>query len=178
LQGSSRISLQSTSQIDARAGTLFSTTLHAGGTAIGGTITGQWALSSGSTLEATYADLAEYYSSDQEYEPGTVLIFGGTKEVTTTTLSSDSRVAGVVSTNPAYKMNASCEGTRVCIALQGRVPVKVAGSIKKGDLLTTSAIPGYACKAMDPKVGTIIGKAIADKLDPGKGIVEVAVGRL
>jgi hypothetical protein len=178
LQGSSKISLQSTSQIDARAGTLYTTTLHAGGTAIGGVITGQWTLDTGSSLEATYADLAEYYASDNDYEPGTVVIFGGSAEVTTTSISSDSRVAGVVSTNPAYIMNANCIGTKVCVALQGRVPVKVAGTVKKGDLLTTSAVPGYACKAMNPQIGTIIGKAIENKLDPGKGIVEVAVGRL
>jgi hypothetical protein len=105
-------------------------------------------------------------------------VFGGTAEVTTTKFTGDSRVAGVVSTNPAYIMNVGCEGVRVCVALQGRVPVKVVGVIKKGDLITTSATPGYGTKAIDPKIGTIIGKAIADKLDPGRGIVEVAVGRL
>jgi hypothetical protein len=122
--------------------------------------------------------LAEYYSADAEYEPGTVLIFGGGAEVTTTAIGSDSRVAGVVTTNPAYVMNSELLGTRACVALQGRVPVKVLGIIKKGDLITTSSIPGYACKAMNPQVGTIIGKAVADKLDPNKGIIEVAVGRL
>jgi hypothetical protein len=173
--------LQASGQIDARAGTLYSDTLHAGaetGPGSAGVITGQWTLQGSSTLQATYADLAEWYTSDQEYEPGSVVIFGGSAEVTTTSISSDSRVAGVVSTNPAYIMNVECTGTRVCVALQGRVPVKVAGTVKKGDLLTTSAIPGYACKAMNPQIGTIIGKAIEDKLDPGKGIVEVAVGRL
>ena len=181
LQGASKIVLQAGGQIDARAGTLYSDTLHAGaetGAGSAGVITGQWTLQGSSTLQATYADLAEWYTSDQEYEPGSVVIFGGSAEVTTTNISSDSRVAGVVSTNPAYIMNVECPGTRVCVALQGRVPVKVAGTIKKGDLLTTSAIPGYACKAMTPQIGTIIGKAIEDKLDPGKGIVEVAVGRL
>jgi hypothetical protein len=143
-----------------------------------GTITGNWTLSAGSRLQATYADLAEYYSADVEYEPGTVLIFGGTAEVTTTTIGNDSRVAGVVTTNPAYVMNSELQGVRACVALQGRVPVKVLGIIKKGDLITTSSIPGYACKAMNPQVGTIIGKAVADKLDPNKGIIEVAVGRL
>jgi hypothetical protein len=75
-------------------------------------------------------------------------------------------------------MNSELQGLRACVALQGRVPVKVLGIIKKGDLITTSSIPGYACKAMNPQVGTIIGKAVADKLDPNKGIIEVAVGRL
>jgi hypothetical protein len=75
-------------------------------------------------------------------------------------------------------MNKELQGLRACVALQGRVPVKVLGVVKKGDLITTAAIPGYACKAMNPQIGTIIGKAVADKLDPGRGIIEVAVGRL
>lgn len=179
LQGASKLSLQASGQIDATAGIVYVDDIRAGAAeSASGIIRGQWTLGASSTLQATYADLAEWYTSDDEYEPGTVVVFGGDAEVTTTKFTGDSRVAGVVSTNPAYIMNVGCEGTRVCVALQGRVPVKVVGVIKKGDLITTSATPGYACKAMNPQVGTIIGKAIADKLDPGKGIVEVAVGRL
>jgi hypothetical protein len=144
----------------------------------GSQVTGNWTLSGGATFQATYADLAEWYSADADYEPGTVLIFGGESEVTLTTLSSDSRVAGVVTTDPAYIMNVGQEGTRACIALQGRVPVKVTGTIRKGDMLTTSSVPGYACKAMNPTVGTIIGKALEDKNDPGTGTIQVAIGRM
>ena len=143
-----------------------------------GTITGSWTLGSGATFQATYADLAEYYSADADYEPGTVLIFGGDAEVTITSISSDSRVAGVVTTNPAYIMNADLEGTRACLALQGRIPVKVIGTVRKGDMLTTSNTPGYAIKAMNPTVGTIIGKALENKDDPGMGVVQVAIGRM
>ena len=157
-------------------GNVTTTSITTGAEASAGTIVGNWSLTG--KFQATYADLAEYYSADAEYEPGTVLIFGGTAEVTTTAIGSDSRVAGVVTTNPAYVMNSELEGVRACIALQGRVPVKVLGIIKKGDLITTSSIPGYACKAMNPQVGTIIGKAVGDKPDPNKGIIEVAVGRL
>jgi len=157
-------------------GAITTTSITTGGAGTAGTIVGDWSLTG--KWQATYADLAEYYSADAEYEPGTVLIFGGVAEVTTTTIGSDSRVAGVVTTNPAYVMNSELEGVRACVALQGRVPVKVLGIIKKGDLITTSSIPGYACKAMNPQVGTIIGKAVGDKLDPNKGIIEVAVGRL
>jgi hypothetical protein len=157
-------------------GAITTTSITTGGAGTAGSITGAWTLTG--TFQATYADLAEYYSADAEYEPGTVLIFGGSAEVTTTTIGSDSRVAGVVTTNPAYVMNSELEGVRACVALQGRVPVKVLGIIKKGDLITTSSIPGYACKAMNPQVGTIIGKAVGDKPDPNKGIIEVAVGRL
>ena len=158
--------------------TLLTRKLTTGGTATIGYITGDWQLNAGSKMQATYADLAEFYSADKDYEVGTVLVFGGDAEVTTTTVFGDSRVAGVVSENPAYTMNASLEGTRACLALQGRVPVKVLGTVKKGDLLTTAARAGYACKAINPQVGTILGKALADKNDADVGIVEVAVGRL
>jgi hypothetical protein len=141
-------------------------------------VTGAWTLQAGATFQATYADLAEWYGADAEYESGTVLVFGGESEVTTTTLSNDSRVAGVVTTDPAYIMNVGQEGTRACIALQGRVPVKVIGVVRKGDLLTTSNTVGYAIKAMNPTVGTIIGKALEDKTDPGMGTIQVAIGRM
>ena len=143
------------------------------------TVLGQWALGSGATLEATFsADLAEYYSADSEYEPGTVLVFGGDAEVTTTAQFGDSRVAGVVSTDPAFKMNGQLEGTRACVALQGRVPCKIVGKVRKGDLLTTAAIPGHAAKAINPQVGTIIGKALENKDTLEAGVIEVAVGRV
>ena len=141
-------------------------------------VQGTWHLDSGASFQATFADLAEYYSADADYEPGTVLIFGGEAELTVTAVSSDSRVAGVVTTNPAYVMNASLEGTRACLALQGRIPVKVIGTVRKGDMLTTSNTPGYAIKAMNPTVGTIIGKALENKDDPGMGVIQVAIGRM
>lgn len=132
----------------------------------------------GTATSARFADLAEFYSSDKEYEPGTVLVFGGTAETTTTNLFSDQRLAGVVTTNPGYIMNSELSGMRACIALQGRVPCKVVGTVKKGDMLTTSAIPGYAAKVMTPQVGTIIGKALEDKNYSEAGVIEVAVGRV
>ena len=140
-----------------------------------GTFTGNFTLSAGSRLTATYADLAEYYEADQNYEPGTVLEFGGEKEVT---IASDEtrRVAGVVSTNPAYAMNAECPGHAVAIALQGRVPVKVRGTIRKGDMLVSGG-NGYARPTHDPKMGTVIGKAL-ENFEGTDGIIEIAVGRL
>ena len=132
----------------------------------------------GTATSARYADLAEYYTTDKEYAPGTVLIFGGTAETTTTNIFSDTRLAGVVSTAPGYIMNSELVGTRACIALQGRVPCKVVGVVKKGDMLTTAGIPGHAAKAIDPKIGTIIGKALEDKNYSEAGVIEVAVGRV
>jgi hypothetical protein len=122
--------------------------------------------------------LAEYYSADQEYEPGTVLIFGGDSEVTESKLHNDTRLAGVVTTDPGFIMNSELEGLRACIALQGRVPVKVVGIIKKGDMLTTSGIAGHATKSMNPTLGSIIGKALEDKNYSEAGVIEVAVGRM
>jgi len=141
-------------------------------------VLGQWTLGPSATLEATFADLAEWYSADKAYEPGTVLVFGGAAEVTTTNIFGDSRVAGVVSTDPGFKMNGALEGTKSCIALQGRVPCKVVGKVRKGDLITTAAIPGYAAKAINPQVGTLIGKALEDKDTSEAGIIEIAIGRV
>jgi hypothetical protein len=158
--------------------TLKTNTLSTGAYTNAGTITGNWSLSSGSQLRATYADLAEYYEGDKEYEPGTVMVFGGEKEVTTTTIINDTRSAGVVTTNPAYIMNEQCPGHKVCIALAGRVPVKVIGRVKKGDMLTTSATAGYAVKALNPTLGSIIGKALEDKDYGEAGVIQVAIGRV
>jgi hypothetical protein len=153
------------------------TDLYAGGVDNTATIHNSWFLADGASLEATYADLAEWYSADAEYDPGTVLVFGGNAEVTTTNEVNDSRVAGAVTTDPAYTLNGRLQGIRACIALQGRVPVKVIGVVQKGDLLTTSTTPGYACKATNPQVGTIIGKALENKNTLTRGVIEVAIGR-
>lgn len=133
----------------------------------------------GVATNALYADLAENYLGDSSYEPGTVLVFGGTQEVTTTTVKGDRRVAGVVTTNPAHLMNSALEGDYVTgIALQGRVPCKVLGKVSKGDLIVTSAIPGYGIVDNNPTVGSVIGKAVSEKFDDFKGVVEVVVGRV
>ena len=151
------------------------TTLSTGANTTAGAITGNWTLTDGSRLQATYADLAEYYEADVKYLPGTVLMFGGEKEVT---LAEDgtSRVAGVVSTNPAYVMNSTCPGLLTAVALQGRVPCKVRGKISKGDMLISGG-NGFARPNQFPSMGTVIGKALED-FDGYEGIIEVAVGRL
>jgi len=87
-----------------------------------GSIKGRWSVDG--RLEATYADLAEYYEADRDYEAGTVLVFGGDKEVTTSNVKNDHRIAGVVSTDPAYIMNKDCQGNKSCVALVGRVSLQ------------------------------------------------------
>lgn len=132
----------------------------------------------GTATQAQYADLAENYLGDAFYEPGTVLVFGGNQEVTTTVVKGDRAVAGVVTTHPAHLMNSTLQGDYVTgIALQGRVPTKVIGKVNKGDIIVSSAIPGYGIVDNDPKVGSIIGKAVGVKTDDGRGVVEVVVGR-
>jgi hypothetical protein len=158
-------------------------TLTTGGNTTAGTITGRWTLSgtspNESRLQATYsADLAENYEGDKDYEVGTVLVFGGDKEVTTTNTKNDTRVAGVVSNTAAYTMYEACPGLKNLVALQGRVPCKVVGKIKKGDILVTSGIPGVAMAAVgDVKVGTVVGKALKDYDSDHIGLSEIAVGR-
>ena len=158
-------------------------TLTTGGNTTAGTITGRWTLSGTSPdesrLQATYsADLAENYEGDRDYEVGTVLVFGGDKEVTSTNIKNDTRVAGVVSNTAAYTMYEACPGLKNLVALQGRVPCKVVGKIKKGDILVTSGIPGVAAAAHgDVKVGTVVGKALKDYDSDHIGLLEIAVGR-
>jgi hypothetical protein len=118
------------------------------------------------STQAQYADLAELYLTDGEYEPGTVVIFGGSKEVTACFRSNDKAVAGVISTNPAHLMNSSLEGGSP-IALTGRVPVKVIGEVHKGDLLVTSTQKGCAMVNNNATAGTILGKAISYTRDGG-----------
>ena len=144
-----------------------------------GQITGNWSLVGTSRMQATYsADLAEFYEGDKEYPVGTVLVFGGDKEVTITTTRGDYRVAGVVSDNAAYSMYGACPGFKNQIALQGRVPCRVAGKIRKGDLLITSHIAGVAVSAgARAETGTVIGKALQDYDSDHIGTIEVAVGR-
>ena len=143
----------------------------------GATVEGSWTLGAGASFQATYADLAEKYSGDNQYEPGTVLVFGGDREVTISSIAGDRKVAGVVSTNPAYNMNVECING-VDVALQGRVPCKVVGFIRKGDMMTTSHIPGVATSNDNPPTGSIIGKALENYDSTEVGIIEVAVGRL
>jgi len=140
-----------------------------------GQISGQWTLTSGSSLESTYADLAERYHADAEYAPGTVLIVGGVNEVTVTNVKADPRVAGIVSTNPAFKLNseAGVDTTHPYIALKGRVPCLVVGPVFRGDRLVTSDRAGYAERSMNAN-DPIIGIALQDML-VDVGIIEVMV---
>jgi len=131
---------------------------------------------SGVATEAQYADLAEIYSADADYEPGTVVKIGGDAEITQTSEHADTDVFGVISTTPAYLMNKDAEGLPV--ALQGRVPVKVIGKVKKGERLVSSDVPGVAWAlgndAYDSRA--IIGRALQSKEDGDAGVIEAVIG--
>jgi hypothetical protein len=129
----------------------------------------------GESVTARYADLAEIYKSDVPYEYGTVVIFGGSEEITTTNEQADVRVAGVISQNPAYLMNNSAEGLPV--ALRGRVPVRITGPVSKGDLLVTSTIPGYAKSVgRDNSYGlAVFAKSLTEDYRNGTKIIEAVI---
>jgi hypothetical protein len=130
----------------------------------------------GTAIHAQYADLAENYQADKFYNPGTVLMFGGTNEVTIADADT-TRVAGVVSTNPATLMNGGLTGSNVvALALTGRVPCNVIGPVAKGDLMVSAGF-GYAKVNNTPAVGQVIGKALADFPVVAKGVIEVVIGR-
>ena len=124
---------------------------------------------------AQYADLAERYETDSEYEVGTVVVFGGTKEITTTTHKYDTRIAGVISENPAYLMNSDSAGQPV--ALAGKVKCKVHGTIEKGTMLVASDRVGCATKSQHPPVGSVIGKALENYDSDEIGTINIVVGR-
>ena len=139
----------------------------------------RWANVWGLASSAQYADLAEYYLADAPYAPGTVLEFGGDNEVTICDTVMSTRIAGVVSTAPGYIMNDSTlrnDANGVAIALQGRVPTKVAGAVRKGDMMV-SAGNGHAIACASPVVGSVIGKAL-ENFDGDHGVIEVVVGRV
>jgi hypothetical protein len=120
--------------------------------------------------------LAEKYLADADYPTGTVLCFGGSREVTVTEADADRRVAGVVSTNPSYIMNGTLEGEFVAtVALTGRVPCRVTGTVRKGDMMVSAGY-GLARAESNPLVGTVIGKSLED-FAGHEGVIEVVVGR-
>jgi len=129
---------------------------------------------------AQYADLAELYATDTNYTAGTVVVFGGDAEVTQSTVDHDSRVAGVISTAPAYLMNAQWPvGTYHPVALTGRVPCLVQGPVTKGQVLVTGTEPGtaMAIDASKFQPGVVIGKSLETITDNSVQTIEVAVGR-
>ena len=123
----------------------------------------------GTATSAQYADLAEMYATDADIEAGTVVHFVGEGKLAACDTANCRSVAGIVSTDPAYLMNSTQEGS--ALALAGRVPCKVTGPVAAGDLMV-SAGNGMAMANNDAAMGTVIGKAIEANED-GEGVIEV-----
>ena len=146
-----------------------------------GSSSNRWANVWGVASSALYADLAERYAADIDYEPGTVVVFGGKLEITVTNKTHDTRIAGVISTSPAYLMNDQENQSNLMlpVALQGKVPTKVRGPVNKGDLLVASGECGVAKRLDDNlyKPGCVIGKSLEDYEDYEIKVIEVVIGR-
>jgi hypothetical protein len=143
-----------------------------------GNITGNWALTAGSRLLSTYADLAERFEADAIYDAGTVVEMGGDKEITSVQYELSEDVFGVVSTTAGYLMNAMAgdDDTHPAIAVGGRVQVKVIGKVTKGQRLV-SAGNGMARAAQKGEATAFntIGRSLEDKLTDEIGAVEAFV---
>jgi hypothetical protein len=133
----------------------------------------------GISMEAEFADVAEIYVGDATYEPGTLVSLGGEAEVTQTASLGDTNIFGIVSTRPAYLMNARQKHDKnaMPIAVAGRIPVKVTGTIKRGDRLIASDIPGVAQSApADVASWAIVGRSLGNFSGEGIGKVEATIG--
>jgi hypothetical protein len=133
---------------------------------------------SGNQINANYADVAERFEADEVLLPGTVVELGGSAEITQVSAELSEKVFGVISTRAAYLMNslAGSDATHPPVAMTGRVPVNVVGSVLKGDRLV-SAGNGQARAAQvgEATAFNVIGRALRDKLDTGVGTVEAIV---
>jgi hypothetical protein len=156
----------------------YGTGLSTGANSTQGNITGNWTLTAGSRLQATYADLAERFAADAEYDSGTVVQLGGDKEITAVKFELSEDVFGVISNTAAYLMNAGAgdDKTHPPVAVSGRVQVKVTGLVEKGQRLV-SAGNGIARAAKNGEATAFntIGRALTDKTTEGEGHVEAIV---
>ena len=120
----------------------------------------------GTATTAEYADLAERFEADSVYEPGTVVELGGAKEITAVSTELSESVFGVISTRPGFLLNgkAGDNDTHPAVALNGRVPVKVIGKVKRGDRLVSAGNGlARAAKAGEASSFNVIGRSLEDK---------------
>jgi hypothetical protein len=142
------------------------------------TINGATGVITGNQIDANYADMAERFAADLEYEAGTVVELGGSAEITMAAQDLSETVFGVISTHAAYLMNgrAGTNATHPPVAMTGRVPVKCIGIIHKGDRLV-SAGNGRARAALAGEATSfnVIGRSLQDKLNTDDGLIEAIV---
>lgn len=128
----------------------------------------------GTAIQSFYADLAERFASDDTYAPGTVVELGGTEEITMATQELSESIIGVISTRPAHLMNAGAgtDQTHPAVAVNGRVPVRVIGTVRKGDRLVSAGL-GVARVGTKEEITAfnVLGRSLEDKLDAGPGSI-------
>jgi len=129
---------------------------------------------------AQYADIAERFAADAVMTPGAVVMFGGAQEITETAEELSEKVFGVVSTQPAYMMNSGAGNneSHPFVAMTGRTPVRVTGTVNKGDRLVSSSVKGTARAARTGESINpfhVIGRALESKSDAGIGLVNCFV---
>ena len=127
---------------------------------------------------ALYADVAERFAADEVLEAGTVVELGGPAEITKSRMELSENVFGVISTRAAYLMNggAGDNDTHPPVAMTGRVPVKVTGTVRKGDRLVSAGSGiARAAQAGEATSFNVIGRSLVDKLTPESGTIEAIV---
>ena len=129
---------------------------------------------------AQYSDVAERYAADDYMQKGTVVSIGGKEEITTATEEMSENVFGVVSTQPAFMMNASAgnNDSHPFVAMVGRVPVRVIGLARKGDRIVLSSTEGVARVVRpneNPTTEQVIGRVLQDKIDSAEHAIECVV---
>jgi len=132
----------------------------------------------GVSLQAQYADLAERFASDSAYPAGTVVALGGAEEITAASDALSDDVFGVISTKAAYLMNSSAgsDETHPAVAVNGRVPVRVIGPVKKGQRLVAAGNGlARAGSKLELTAFNVIGRALENKVDDGEGVIEAIV---
>jgi hypothetical protein len=132
----------------------------------------------GRAMEAEFADMAEIYRSDVELVPGNIVRLGGEMEITKTIKAYDEEVFGIISTAPGFLLNSKMkmQENAYPVALKGRVPCLVKGTVRKGQRIVSSEVEGVGMATNEYNPINIIGRALDDKISDGISTVEVAVG--
>ena len=130
----------------------------------------------GTSTAAQYADLAENFRPDVQYEPGTIVALGGAEEITAVNEELSDNVFGVTSERPAYLMNSAQEGG-MPVAIAGRVPVRVIGMVNKGDRLVAAGNGLARAAGTDESITAfnVLGRAIDSKTSIEEGTIEAFV---
>ena len=132
------------------------------------------------STSAQYADVAERFEADAPMSAGAVVEVGGSAEITETTTDLSDKAFGVISDTPAYAMNAAAgnNDSHPYVAMTGRTPVRVTGTVNKGDRLVTSSVKGCARAVAQGESITpfhVIGRALESSTDAGIKLVNCAV---